>query len=131
MYLQGLAVDPENTEAHQTLRDVALKRKGSGGKSLGMFEAMKLKKTSKDDKENLVNSEKLLAYEPGNKNLMLAMTEAAHKGGYYDTVMWIGPQTLQANVADPKGPDFKIFRKLTDIYVSLQMWPNAVEACGW
>src|SRR5205823_2340254 len=111
--------------------DIAMKRKASGGKKLGMFDAMKLKKTSKDDKENLLNAEKLLAYEPGSKDLMLALTQAAHKGGYYDTVMLFGPMTLQANISDPKGPDFKIFRTLTDIYVSLHMWPNAVEACNW
>ncbi len=131
MYLQGLAIDPENTEAHQVLRDISMKRKASGGKGLGMFEAMKLKKQGKEDKENLLNAEKLLAYTPGDKNLMLALTQAAHRGGYYDTVMFFGPMTLQANITDPKGPDFKIFRTLTDIYVSLQIWPNAVEACNW
>ena len=131
MYLQGLAIDPENTEAHQQLRDMSIKRKGSGGKKLGMFEGMKLKKTSKDDKENLLNAEKLLAYEPGDKYLMLAVTQAAHKGGYYDTAMLFGAMTLQANIADPKGPDFKIFRTLTDIYKELHMWPQAVEACNW
>ena len=35
MYIQGLTVDPENIEAHQALRDIAMKRKASGGKPMG------------------------------------------------------------------------------------------------
>ena len=34
MMLQGLGVDPDARAAHQTLRDIALKRKASGGKDL-------------------------------------------------------------------------------------------------
>ena len=131
MYLQGLSIDPENTEAHQTLRDYAMKRKASGGKSIGMFEAMKLKKQGKDDKENLLNAEKLFAYDPGNKSLALAMTQAAHRAGFYDTVMWAGAIAMQQNVSDPKGPDFKLFITLKDIYISLKQFKEAVEACNW
>ena len=57
MYLEGLAIDPENTEAHQFLRDISLKRKASGGKDLGMFEKMKLKKGGKDDQETMTAAE--------------------------------------------------------------------------
>ena len=56
MYLQGLAIDPEAVDAHQTLREISLKRKASGGKPLGMFQAMKLK-GGKDEKEQLLMSE--------------------------------------------------------------------------
>src|SRR4030095_9872117 len=88
MYLQGLNIDPENKEAHQSLREFSLKRKASGGKDLGMFEKMKLKKSSKEDKENLLNAEKLLAYNPGDTPTMLALAVAAHRAGFYDTAMW-------------------------------------------
>ena len=131
MYLQGLSIDPENTDAHQALRDISMKRKASGGKSLGMFEAMKLKKQGKDDKENLLNAEKLFSYDPGSKNLALAMTQAAYRAGFYDTVMWAGAIALHQNISDPKGPDFKLFMALKEIYVQLQQWPQAVEACSW
>ena len=131
MYLQGLGVDPENTEAHQQLRDISLKRKASGGKSLGMFEKMKLKKTSKEDKENLLNAEKVLCYDPGDVGTMLALAQAAHRAGFYDTAMWIGKITLDANVTAPKGPDYNIFITLREIYKSLHAWREAVEACSW
>ena len=131
LYLQGLAIDPENTDAHQQLREISLKRKASGGKDLGMFEKMKLKKQGKDDKENLLHAEKLLAYNPGDTATMLALAVSAHKSGFYDTAMWIGPQVLQANITAPKGPDFNTFVTLRDIYKSLHQWPEAVEACNW
>ena len=131
LYLQGLAVDPENTDAHQQLREISLKRKASGGKDLGMFEKMKLKKSSKDDKQDLLNAEKLLAYNPGDVATMLALAQAAHKAGFYDTAMWIGKITQEANVTAPKGPDYNTFIALRDIYKSLHQWPEAVESCSW
>src|SRR5205814_10141561 len=96
MYLQGLNIDPEAVDAHQTLRDISLKRKASGGKALGMFQAMKLR-GGKDDKEQMLNAEKLLAYEPGNTNHMVSLLTAAEKAGFYDTIMCIGPILLEAN----------------------------------
>ena len=131
LYLQGLAIDPENTEAHQQLRDISLKRKASGGKTLGMFEKMKLKKQGKDDKENLLNAEKLLAYDPGDLSTMLALAVSAHKSGFYDTAMWIGKITHEASITAPKGPDFNTFITLKDIYKSLHAWQEAVDACSW
>jgi tetratricopeptide (TPR) repeat protein len=130
MYLQGLAVDPENTDAHKTLREISLKRKASGGKGLGMFDKLKLQK-SKDEKEALLHAEKMLAYDPGNTDAMSTLFKAAHKGGYYDTVMWIGHELMQANITAPKGPDYNKFIVLKDIYRQLQQWPEAVEACSW
>lgn len=131
MYLQGLRVDPENTDAHQALRDIALKRKVSGGKDLGMLDKMKMKSSlgkPKDDKEAMLTSEKLLAYNPGDVGTMLHLTEAAWRAGFYDTALWIGPITQKAN-EDSKKPDFSTFIKLKEIYRDLQQWKLAVEAC--
>ncbi|HMB96101.1 MAG TPA: hypothetical protein VKK61_08695, partial [Tepidisphaeraceae bacterium] len=127
MFLQGLNIDPEAIEAHQTLRDISLKRKASGGKSLGMFEAMKLKRNSKDDKQNLLNAEKLLAYDPGNTDYMLSLAQNAQRGGFWDTVMWIGPILSKANTDHPK-PDFNKFISLKDIYKAVGQWKLAADA---
>jgi tetratricopeptide (TPR) repeat protein len=131
MYLQGLSIDPENIDAHQALREMTLKRKASGGKKLGMLEAMKLKRQGKDDKENLLNAEKLLAYDPGDLGNMLNVVQSAYRAGFYDTVMWMGNLTMQANTGHPKGPDFKTFIVLKDNYKALQQWKEAAEACQW
>jgi tetratricopeptide (TPR) repeat protein len=127
MYLQGLAIDPDAIEAHQTLRDISMKRKASGGKALGMFEAMKLKRNTKDDKQNMLNAEKLLGYDPGNTDHMLSLAQAAQRGGYWDTVMWIGPILRRANTDSPK-PDFNKFIALKEIYKGVGQWKFAADA---
>jgi TolA-binding protein len=130
MMLQGLAVDPDARSAHQTLRDIALKRKASGGKDLGMMDKMKLKRPTKDDKGNMLNAEKLLAYDPGNTDHMVTILQNAHKAGFYDTVMWMGPMLLRAN-ADSKNPDVNKFLILKDVYKDLRQWKLATEACHY
>ena len=127
MYLQGLSVDPENVEAHQRLRDISLKRKASGGKRMGLGEQFRQTK-AKDEKQTMLYAEKLLAYDPGNTDQMLKMLQGAHKGGFYDTVMWIGPILLRAN-ADAKKPDFSKFIALRDVYDSIEEYKAAADAC--
>ena len=81
MYLQGLNYDPENVEAHQTLREVSLKRKASGGKDLGMMQKMKVKTNSSDEKQNMLAAEKLLAFDPGNLEPLLRGTMIDNRAG--------------------------------------------------
>jgi tetratricopeptide (TPR) repeat protein len=125
-YLSGLRHDPDAVPAHQELREISLKRKASGGKGLGMLEAMKLKKGNKDDKENLLNAEKLLSYDPGNSDHMLSVAQAAAKLGYYDTALWFGPLVAQAE-ADSGKPDVNKFLALRDVYKKIQQFKLAVE----
>ncbi len=130
MYVQGLSLDPEDVEAHKFLREISLKRKASGGKPLGMFDRMKLAKVTKDDKQNLLNFEKLLAYDPGVTDYMLGILQNAHRGGFYDSVLWIGPILQKAN-ADAKTPDFNKFIILKDVYKQLGEWKLATDACHY
>ena len=129
LYVQGLGVDPENVSAHQALREISLKRKASGGKAMGMMQKMKLKAGKDDNKALMLNAEKLLAYDPGNMDHMLAMFQNAFKSGYYDTAIWIGGVLLKANSENPK-PEFNKFIALKDGYSSFEQWHLAVEACG-
>ncbi len=126
MYLQGLALDPEAVATHQLLRDIALKRKVTGGKDLGMFEKMKLR-YGKDDLTNMLLAEKFLSYDPGNTGRMLEMLQHAVKTGCFDTVMWVGPILLRAN-ADSGKPDFSKYVALKDAYIRLRRWLPATEA---
>jgi hypothetical protein len=127
MYLDGLGFDPESLESHQALRDISLRRKASGGKGLGMFEKMKVKTNSKDDKANMIAAEKLLAYDPGNVDVMITLMRSAQKAGFIETVNWIGPIAMRANVDSGK-PDFKAFVAIKDIYIAIQNWKAAGEA---
>jgi tetratricopeptide (TPR) repeat protein len=130
MYLQGLAIDPDEVSGHQALRDISLRRKASGGKDLGMLEKMRIKSPTKDDKQNMLNCEKMLAYDPGNTDRMLCIMQNAHRAGFYDTVMWIGPILQKANADSPK-PEFNKFILLKDIYKDLKQWKLATDACHY
>lgn len=130
MYLQGFSLDPDAIEGHQELRDISLKRKASGGKAIGFLDAMKLKRPTSDDKVNMLNAEKLLSYDPGNTDYMQSLIQSAYRGGYYDTVLWVGPIFQRAN-ADDKKPDFAKFIVLRDVYKGLERWRLAADACQY
>jgi tetratricopeptide (TPR) repeat protein len=127
MFLNGLNLDPDAVEAHQELRDFSLRRKAGGGKGIGMLEGMKLKRATKDDKQNMLNAEKLLAFDPGSTDYMQTLMQSALKAGYWDTVMWIGPIFQKAN-QDDKKPDFNKYLVLRDVYKSMQHWKLAADA---
>jgi tetratricopeptide (TPR) repeat protein len=127
MYLQGLSIDPDNKEAHEELRRYAMIRKAGGGKDLGFLEKAKLRRGSKDEKQNLVNAARLLAYNPGDADAMAALMHAAAKAGYYDTARWMGPILMRANL-ESKSPNFKLFVVLKDVYKELQEWSLALDA---
>jgi tetratricopeptide (TPR) repeat protein len=130
MYLSGLAIDPDAVDAHETLRGISLKRKATGGKAIGMMDRMKLGRPSKDDKQNLINQEKLLAYDPGSTDHMVGLLQNALRGGFFDTVLWVGPILQKAN-ADSAKPDVKKFIVLRDAYKSLRRWKLAADACNY
>jgi hypothetical protein len=106
-----------------------MKRKASGGKPMGMMERAKLR-SSKDDKQNMLNAEKMLAYDPGNTDHMVSLLQNAQRAGCYDSVLWVGPILLKAN-SDQKKPDFNKYIILRDVYKSIHEWARAVEACQY
>jgi tetratricopeptide (TPR) repeat protein len=129
LFIQGLEKDPEDVTEHQALRDTSMKRKASGGKSMGMLERMKLA-SSKDDRQNMLNAERMLAHDPGNTDHMVSLLQNAHRAGCYETVLWIGPILLKAN-SDQKKPEFNKYTILKDVYKSIHEWARAVEACQY
>lgn len=128
MYLSGLGLDPEAVEAHKTLRDISLKRKASGGKALGMIARMKLGK-GKDDKQSLLNAEKLLAYDPGSTEHMASMVKCAVGGGFFDTVLWAGDVLTKALRSADKG-DFNKWVLLKNAYKAVGHYKPASEAAA-
>jgi tetratricopeptide (TPR) repeat protein len=128
MFVQGLSIDADSVEAHKQLRDISMKRKASGGKSMGYFEAMKLKRPTKEDKQNMLNNEKLLAYDPGETSYMIGMLQNAFRAGFFDSALWIGP-ILQKAIADSAKPDANKFIILKDVYKGLGQWKLATDAC--
>ncbi|HZK80464.1 MAG TPA: hypothetical protein VFC46_05335 [Humisphaera sp.] len=129
MFINGLNLDPEDLDQHKLLRELSLKRKVSGGKAMGMFEARKFSTSTKDDKQNMLNAERLLAFDPGNTKHMLLFAQSAFRGGFYDTAMWAADMTLRGNAESAK-PDFNTFLVLKDVYKGLNDFAQASEACA-
>jgi hypothetical protein len=69
----------------------------------------------------------MMAYDPGNTDVMINLMQNALRAGYYDTVMWVGPILQRAN-ADSNKPDYNKFITLKDTYRSLQRWKLASDA---
>ena len=126
LYLQGLALDTENVPMHQELRRISLTRKATGGKPIGTFKAMGIKTNSKDQKQNLLNAEKLLSHDPGNLGHMVSMMKAATRGGYHKTATWIGPILMRVNLEGKK--DSGTFVLMKDLYKELQEFQLAIDA---
>lgn len=126
LFIQGLQLDPEAVDQHQFLRDISLKRKAAGGKAMGMLAQMKLPK-AKEDRQAMLNAETLLAHDPGNTSHMVALMQAAHKAGHYDTVLWIGPVLLRGNLEGGK-PNVNHFIVLKDIYKSIERYDLSYQA---
>jgi len=103
LYLQGLKVERENVEAHRAHRQVSFQRKSAGGHDLGLMDVWKLSWTwRRSDRQNLLNAERLLAYDPGNMDKMLTVYQAASAGGFFDTAEWISEVLPRANAASPR-----------------------------
>ena len=88
LYLDGLRDDPGNIEAHQALREVALLRKARGGGDLTTILKMKLRRPGADPVEDLLNIEKLLAYDPNNRDWIAAAIRHAEAAGLMATKQW-------------------------------------------
>lgn len=128
MYLQGLRFDPDLTAAHKALQAVSLIRKGTGGKPMGMKDRWSLPKVAKDDhKQAMLNAEKQLSYDPGNVDHMLAVLTSAQKGGFYETVIWIGDLLSRALAGLPK-PDISKYTTLKDVFVAIGDYNRAMDA---
>lgn len=77
-FVNGLRFDPDNLEKHQQLRETALRRKGAGGKPLGMLEKMKVKVGDGSSAvEKMLAREKVWAMDPGNAMLLLDAMQSA------------------------------------------------------
>ena len=89
LYLDGLKLDPDNVTAHQALREAGLQRKSAGGQDLAMLQKVKLRKPAGDPVGDLLNTEKLLAYDPGNLEWLAAAVRHAKAANLPNTWQWL------------------------------------------
>jgi tetratricopeptide (TPR) repeat protein len=129
MYVNGLTLNPEDLDNHKALREMSLKRKVSGGKDMGMFERRKFPTSTKDEKLNMLNAERQLAFDPGNTGFMLVFAQSALRAGFFKTTNWIADLLLKANAESAK-PDYNKFIMLKDVYKGLGDFKQASDCCS-
>ena len=132
-FISGLRHDPGNRNAHEQLREVALKRKVGGGKPAGLTE--RLRSAGNDPINKFLHGEKLWVKDPLNLQLMLQtikLAVAADKVAPDDKIneiaYWIGTIILEGNQTSKK-PDKASYLKLRDLLVQIGAYEKAVMAC--
>lgn len=130
MYLQGILKEPQNIErGHDRLHKVSLARKANGGKGPGLLEGMKRKKSSGDPVQDLVNAEWLMSRDPVGEAHWRQIIEAARTAKLPDVVRWAGQILFEVNRTSKK-PNKATYAFLTDAYASMELYSEAVRACG-
>ena len=129
-YINGLRHDPDNLAMHEALRDVAMRRKVSGGKPPSLKD--KLMPSSGSSLEKMLHDEKLLSQEPQNLKLMLSLMQHAADAHEEieeielgDFVYWIGNLVLEHNTKQDK----RVFLKARDSFAKVGAFDKAVYAC--
>ena len=129
LYIEGLLREPLNIKEHEALRDVALRRKIKGGKPAGGIFGVRPYFKGKTSKEQMLNTEWLLAKDPGNISTMQTMLKQAAAADYRDVVLWLGPIFLQAN-RTTKNPNPRLYLEIADLYEKFEAFAKAGEAIG-
>ncbi len=128
MYLEGISREPDNLErGHKPLREVSLNRKVQGGKGPGMKETLKRRK-GRDDTENLINAEYLLAKEPGSVAYLERLLKAAMKLELKEVGLWVC-DILMETQRQAKGPNANILTLLTQTYHDYEAYERAIRSC--
>jgi tetratricopeptide (TPR) repeat protein len=128
MYIEGLRYAPESLEeGHLPLAEIALQRKGKGGKKPSMLEKVK-RLRGKTPLEQMLNAEYLFAKDPQHTPYAEAMLRAAVEGGYKKTAKWIANLIFQTNNASEK-PSAQTYILLKNCYAALGEFDKAIAAC--
>jgi tetratricopeptide (TPR) repeat protein len=128
MYLDGLIRAPDALEeGHLPLCELALQRRGKGGKRPSMMDRVK-RMRGKTPLEQMLNAEYLFVKDPDNLSYAEAMLKAAVEGDYKRTAHWIANLIFQTNNAVER-PSLQTYLLLKDAYKALGQYDKAVAAC--
>ncbi len=102
MYIEGLQYAPDALEdGHLPLCEMAMHRKGEGGKKPSMVEKVK-RMGGKTPLEQMLNAEYLFVKDPDHLPYAEAMLKAAIAGNYVKTADWIANVIFQTNNSSRK-----------------------------
>ncbi len=129
--ISGLRHDPDNIARHDQLRDIAVRRKVSGGKPAGMAE--KFKSIGKGSIAKMLDAEKLWAKDPTNVDHVLKAMEKAIDADEVEDELnmgevayWLGERGMEINDGAKKRSK-SVYVKLIDLFSRFGGWDKAVE----
>ena len=124
-YIHGLRYAPDSLPHHESLLEVALRRRVAGGKPAGFQERRKYG-GGKTPFEKLLNSEFLWAKDPVNASLAVSVMEHAARSGLNEIAYWVGERTLEANRVS-KRPSNSIYLRVRDLFAEVGAYERAIE----
>jgi tetratricopeptide (TPR) repeat protein len=102
MFLSAINLEPDLLEAHEAIWETGLMRKAEGGRGLGFFETMRLRRKTGSDKQRMLNFEKMLAYDPSDTDALAGALQMALKLDLATTAPWLTKILRKANADSPK-----------------------------
>ena len=126
-WVNGLKHDPENMDAHEKLREVALRRMVAGGKAAGM-RAKKNMPSGRTAADKMLAAEFLWAHDPLSATHAMNTMAAAAKAELFEVAYWVAGFALEANDTAAKGPNKAVYLKIKDVCSQMKAWDKAVEA---
>lgn len=133
-FISGLRFDPGNMTQHEALYEVAKRRKVGGGKPAGLGE--KIKRLGPTPVDKMLHAEKLWALNPLDealagdtfKTAVEAYEQVEEDLGLGEVAFWIGELWLPM-IGQQKKPSAKKYVLAKDLFVRLERYDKAVEAC--
>ncbi len=134
-YVSGLKFEPDALAQHESLHEVARKRKVSGGKPPGWGKKSPVRGRSHIEK--MLESEWQFAMDPTHAAAALKVMEEAMAAtrdkdeqiDLTEVAYWVGGLAIEANRA-AKRPSKYTYLKIRDLYAELGAFDKAAEACG-
>jgi len=131
-YISGLKFEPDSLPQHESLREVAMKRKVSGGKPKG-----KPPVRGRSHVERMLEAEFNFSIDPTNASAGLKVMEeatAATKSEDEDidlseVAYWVGELAMEANRTAKRQSKYT-YLKIRDIYAEMGAFDKAAQACG-
>ena len=134
-YINGLNHAPDNMQAHESLREAALRRKVNGGKPAGFAEKLKLQTRARDRIEKMLNAEMLWAKNPLNPEVMFETMERAvdaheHSEDFMlgEVAYWVGTMFLEKEQTE-RPLSKKDLLRLRELFTRIGRYDRAMEAC--